>query len=320
MIPDETSLRLHIIEYVTGERGDSGHLPAHTLHSIDSIISSLIFVRRAYLQWAGPDAMRSDENIQIYSTPENPHPTVFDAGCQDTSVAVPVLGGTPGTTELARLLNQTRPTVAYNQQPVASNLSPRTPEHRRLSLAERLQPRNFALPDTPVANPLADFESYTVFQLRQSLKQLGKRYLTREHAIQMLRGEYASRGWLPDIHLTQFQLMSPARRQTLEETVTDWIKTSPWYLLILTFVPVNKHKMLEHMKKCKINISLESLSSYLLNNNVLMAEGEETDSTSLDENKLKIRYPKENGEKQLTLSEILTTGAEGRKVRRKAKR
>lgn len=318
MVIDEASLRLYVIEYITGEKGDSMHLPEHILHSIDSIISSLVMARRAYLQLRESEITCAEESVQICLTPENPCPLVLDIVNQDLPVTIPVLGGTPGTAELVRLLDQTHPITECNQQSAVLTLPPRTPDHRRLSLAESLQPRNLALPDTPPINPFAEFESYTVFQLRQSLKQLGKRYLTRDQAIQSLRGEYISRGWLPNIQLTQFQLMSPARRQTLEETVTDWIKTSPWYLLILTFVPVNKHKMLEHMKKCKINISLESLCSYLLKNNVLMAEGEETDSTSLDENKLKIRYPKENGEKQLTLSEILTTGS--RKTKRKSKR
>lgn len=318
MTPDDASLRLLVVEYVTGERGDSEHLPEHILCRIDSIVSSLIMVRKAYLQFVESEALQSEEILQIRSPPENPCPKSSSADCQGTPIAVPILGGTPETAELVRLLDRAHPTADCPTLLAEPSHPLQTPEHRRLSLMERLQPRSFALPDTPVSNPLADFESYTVFQLRQSLKQLGKKYFTREQAVQTLRGEHATRGWLPNIHLTQFQLMSPARRQTLEETITDWIKGSPWYLLILTFVPVNKYKMLEHMKRCKINVSLETLSNYLLNNNVLMAEREETDTTSLDANKLKIRYPKENGEKQLTLSEIITP--RDRKAKRRVRR
>lgn len=318
MVPDEASLRLYIIEYVTGERGSSERLPESILHNIDSTVSLLTLTRRTYLQLAKARTTHTEDVLQLYSTPDSSYSKVSNATCQDTLVAVPVLGGTPGTAELVRLLDRTRPATVCDQQQATLSHSPHTPEHRRLSLVERLQPRNFALPDTPIVNPLADFESYTVFQLRQGLKQLGKRYLTREQAIQVLRGEHTTRGWLPNIHLTQLQLMSPARRQTLEETITDWIKASPWYLLILTFVPVNKQKMLDHMKKCKLNISLETLSNYLLNNNVLMAEGEETDATSLNADKLKIRYPNDNGEKQLTLSEILSVGE--RRTKRRIRR
>lgn len=46
-----------------------------------------------------------------------------------------------------------------------------------------------------------------------------------------------------------------------------------------------------------------------------MAEREETNTTSLDADKLKIRYPKENGEKQLTLSEIITPEVEKQNVK-----
>ncbi|KAE8304414.1 hypothetical protein GL50803_005742 [Giardia duodenalis] len=318
MTPDDASLRLLVVGYVTGEGGDSEHLPECILRRIDSIVSSLILARKAYLQFVKSTALQSKELLQPCSPLENPCPRDSSTVRQSTPIAVPILGGTPETTELVRLLDRTHPTVDCSAQLTEPSRPPQTPEHRRLSLMERLQPCNLALPSTPASNPLTDFESYTIFQLRQSLKQLGKKYFTREQAIQTLRREHDTHGWLPNIHLTQFQLMSPARRQTLEETITDWIKASPWYLLILTFVPVNKYKMLEHMKKCKINVSLETLSNYLLNNNVLMAEREETNTTSLDADKLKIRYPKENGEKQLTLSEIITP--RGRKAKRKIRR
>ncbi|TNJ30661.1 hypothetical protein GMRT_10751 [Giardia muris] len=152
--------------------------------------------------------------------------------------------------------------------------------------------------------PQAEFTEYTVVQLKKAMKYFGKPYRSRLASIAWLQEHYEKTGELPEVPLNRYQTMTPTRKVDLTRRLTSWLRETEWYLLALTYVPIDAHALHHHANRCGIRVTLDFLAQYLLAQGVLLAEGQASRKTQIGNDE--IRYAPENGLRQLTLSEIVS--------------
>lgn len=170
----------------------------------------------------------------------------------------------------------------------------------------------FGLPETPAAQPppLARFETYTVSQLRAAMYFFGKAFKNRSQAIAELTREYQATGRVPgNVRLTAYQEMTPGHKQGIQERATEWIMESDWYLPIVTFIPIDRNKLLRHMHATGLKISSSFLTNFLFEQGILMAENGDDVLVDPEGNQRRARpvhITDERGQRQLTLSQIIS--------------
>lgn len=166
------------------------------------------------------------------------------------------------------------------------------------------------LPESPQTVPgaaEADFDGYTITQLKQAMAFFSRPFASRTAAVAYLQERHRTTGELPDVRLTAFQTMTPRRRKSMSDRVADWLLDSPWYLLIVTFIPVDLKRMHAHMVSSGLRVPQNLLASYLLAQGVLIAEcRDDYENVRTSVRNKGVRYMRDSGgAKQLTLSEIL---------------
>lgn len=57
--------------------------------------------------------------------------------------------------------------------------------------------------------------------------------------------------------------------------ICDWLEASSWWILIVTFVPVEVNAMLADMKKAGLKVTLEYLKQFLIDKQIIFCDYQE---------------------------------------------
>ena len=121
-----------------------------------------------------------------------------------------------------------------------------------------------------------NFYAYSVPQLRKAMADLHMRHTTIARSIEQLTKYYQEHpGERPNVRLNKYQVTSPNTKLGKNKVICDWLEASSWWILIVTFVPVEVNAMLADMKKAGLKVTLEYLKQFLIDKQIIFCDYQE---------------------------------------------
>lgn len=121
-----------------------------------------------------------------------------------------------------------------------------------------------------------NFHAYSVPQLRKAMMDIHMRHTTIARSVEVLTKYYQEHpDERPNIKLNKYQVTSPNTKLNKNKVICDWLESSSWWILIVTFVPVEVNAMFADMKKAGLKITMEYLKQFLIDKQIIFCDYQE---------------------------------------------